>query len=124
MKKPQPLWKGSAKGGGYGFCSPVVHDGLIYAANDQGILSVLDAATGKSVYEERLNLGGSIYPSISLAGDYLFVSSDNGSTVVLKPGREYKEVGRNKLEPFRSSMVFEGKRLYVRTEKNLFCIGE
>jgi outer membrane protein assembly factor BamB len=123
-KKPQPLWKGNAKGGGYGFCSPVVHDGLVYAANDQGILSVLDAATGKTVYEERLNLGGSIYPSISLAGDYLFVSSDNGSTVVLKPGREYKEVGRNKLEAFRSSLVFEGKRLYVRTEKNLYCIGE
>ena len=30
---------------------------------------------------------------------------------------------RNKLEPFRSSLVFEGKRLYVRTAKNLYCIG-
>ncbi len=122
--KPQPLWKGKASGGGYWFCSPVVHDGLLYAADDQGILSVLDAASGKTVYEQRLNLTGSTYPSISLAGDYLFVSSDKGVTAVLKPGREYKEVGRNTLEPFRSSLVFEGKRLYVRTEKNLYCIGE
>ena len=40
---------------------------------------VIDTATGQLVYEERLNLGGSIYPSISVAGKYLFVSSDNGT---------------------------------------------
>jgi outer membrane protein assembly factor BamB len=122
--KPQIAWKGKAKAAGYGFCSPVFHDGLLYACNDQGILTVLDATSGQLVYEERVNLGGSIYPSISLAGDRLYVSSDNGSTVVLQPGREYKELGRNKLESFRSSLVFEGKRVYVRTEKNLYCIGE
>jgi outer membrane protein assembly factor BamB len=122
--KPVVLWKGKAKGGGYGFASPVVHDGLLYAASDQGILTVLDAATGELVYEERLNLGGAIYPSISLAGNRVYVSSDNGATVVLQPGREYKELARNKLPSFRSSLVFEGKRVYVRTEKHLYCIGE
>jgi outer membrane protein assembly factor BamB len=122
--KFQPLWKGNIKGGGYWFSSPVVHEGLLYAANDQGILTVLEAATGKTVYEQRLNLGGSTYPSISLAGNRIYVSSDTGTTVVLQPGREYKELARNKLEPFRSSLVFDGKRVYVRTEKNLYCIGE
>jgi outer membrane protein assembly factor BamB len=118
------LWKGNARGGGYWFSSPVVHDGLLYAANDQGILTVLEAATGKMVYEERLNLSGATYPSISLAGNRIYVSSDAGNTVVLQPGREYKELARNKLEPFRSSLVFEGKRVYIRTAKNLYCIGE
>jgi outer membrane protein assembly factor BamB len=122
--KRELVWKAKVKGGGYGFCSPVVHDGVLYVANDQGILTALDIATGKLVYEERLNLGGTIYPSISLAGDRLYVSSDNGATVVLQPGREYKELARNKLEPFRSSLVFEGKRVYIRTEKRLYCIGE
>jgi outer membrane protein assembly factor BamB len=122
--KIKPLWKGKVDGGGYGFSSPVVHEGLLYAVNDQGIFTVLDAATGEQVYEERLNLGGSIYPSISLAGDRVYVSSDNGSTVVLKAGKEYKELARTKLEPFRSSLVFEGKRVYIRTAKYLYCIGE
>jgi len=122
--KPEIVWKTRVKAGGYGFCSPVLHDGVLYVANDQGILTALDAATGKLVYEERLNLGGSIYPSISLAGDRLYVSSDNGATVVLQPGREYKVLARNKLEPFRSSLVFEGKRVYIRTEKRLYCIGD
>jgi outer membrane protein assembly factor BamB len=122
--KPEIVWKARVKSAGYGFCSPVIHDGALYAANDQGIFTALDVATGKLIYEERLNLGGSIYPSISLAGDRLYVSSDNGATVVLQPGREYKELARNKLEPFRSSLVFADKRVYVRTEKRLYCIGE
>jgi outer membrane protein assembly factor BamB len=120
----QVLWKANVKGGGYWFSSPVVHEGLLYTASDQGILTVLDAATGKGVYEERLNLGGVTYPSISLAGNRLYVSGDSGVTVVLQPGREYKELARNRLEPFRSSLVFEGKRVYVRTSKHLYCIGE
>jgi outer membrane protein assembly factor BamB len=122
--KIQPLWKGNVKGGGYWFSSPVVHEGLLYAANDEGLLTVLEADTGKTVYEERLNMGGSTYPSISLAGNRVYVSSDKGATVVVQPGREYKELARNKLEPFRSSLVFEGKRVYIRTEKNLYCISE
>ena len=68
--------------------------------------------------------GGQSYPSITLAGNRLFVSSDNGTTIVLEPGREYKELARNSLETFRSSLVFEGKRMYVRTTKGLWCIGE
>ena len=119
------LWKGKVKSNGYGFSSPVVYEGLLYSANDQGLLTVLDAETGKLVYEERLNLGGAAYPSISLAGTRLFVSSDTGETVVLQPGREYKELARNKLsEALRSSLVFDGKRVYVRTAKHLYCIGE
>ena len=122
--KAQVLWKGKVKGGGYWFSSPVVYKGLLYAANDQGILTVLDAATGELVYEERLNLGGATYPSISAAGNRIYVSSDSGATVVLQPGRGYKELARNKLEPFRNSLVFDGKRVYVRTAKHLYCIGE
>ena len=118
------LWKGRVKSSGYGFSSPVVFEGLLYSTNDQSLLTVLDAATGKVVYEERLNLRGDAYPSISLAGNRIYVSSEAGETVVLQAGREYKELARNKLEEFRSSLVFEGKRVYIRTAKHLYCIGE
>ena len=121
-----PLWKGTnLKGGGYWFPSPILHDGLIYAMNAKSIFSVVDATTGQVVSERRLDFGGGqSYPSITLAGNRLFVSSDNGTTIVLEPGREYKELARNSLETFRSSLVFEGKRMYVRTTKGLWCIGE
>jgi outer membrane protein assembly factor BamB len=122
--KVEALWKASVKGGGYGFSSPVVHKGLLYTANDQGILTALESATGKVVYEERLHHDGTTYPSLSVAGNRLYASSDRGTTVVLEPGRDFKVLGRNKLEPFRSSLVFGGKRVYCRTEKHLYCIGE
>ena len=119
------LWKTKVKSSGYQFSSPVVFDGLLYSTNDESLLTVLEAATGKLVYEERLNLGGAAYPSISQGGNRIYVSSDTGETVVLQAGREFKELARSKLlEPFRSSLVFEGKRAYVRTGKHLYCIGE
>lgn len=126
--KFEPLWKGkgaSLKGGGYWFPSPILHDGLLYGMSAAGILTAVDAETGKAVYEQRLELkGGECYPSLTLAGKYLYASSDNGHTLVIEPGREYKEVAHNTLEPFRSSPVFEGKRMYVRTTKGMWCIGE
>lgn len=123
--KPEVLWKGRLTGGGYWFASPVCHDGLIYGINAMGILSVAEAQTGKLVYERRLPFGaGQVYPSIALAGGLLFISSDEGLTLVLEPGREYKEVARNKLEPFRSTPVFLGKRMYLRGREHLYCIGE
>jgi hypothetical protein len=125
--KWQPLWKKGTnlKGGGYWFPSPILHDDLLYALNASSIFTVIDAKTGTIVYDQRLDFGGGeSYPSITLAGDRLYVSSDNGVTLVLEPGREYKELARNSLEPFRSSLVFEGKRMYVRTTKGLWCFSE
>ena len=127
VASPWPqLWKGpNLKGGGYWFPSPVLHDGLIYAMNATSIFSVVDAQTGELVDERRLDFGsGQSYPSLTLAGNRLFASSDNGTTIVLEPGREYKELARNTLETFRSSLVFEGRRMYVRTTARLWCIGE
>jgi len=107
------------------YASPVCHDGLIYAINQKAVFSAIDAATGEVVYEQKLDLGkGTAFSSITLAGDYLFVSSDNGTTVVVDPGREYKEIARNTLEAFRSCPVFSGKRMYIRGLKNLYCIGQ
>jgi outer membrane protein assembly factor BamB len=126
--KWEPLWNGkgtSLKGGGYWFPSPILHDDLLYAMPANGILTVVDAQTGQRVYEERLEFnGGECYPSLTLAGKYLFASSDNGHTIIFEPGRTFKQIGHNTLETFRSSLVFEGKRMYVRTIKNLWCIGE
>lgn len=119
-----PRWKSSVKGGGYWFPSPVLHGGLLYALGGNGILTALDADTGKVAYEERLEFGrGNCYPSLALAGKYLYASSDNGSTIVIEPGRAFKEVARNQLETFRSTPVFEGRRMYLRTVKHLWCIG-
>ena len=120
--KTEVLWTTSPKNDRY-YASPVCHEGLLYAVTQHGDLSVIDAADGRVLYEKKLDLGGTVYPSVSLAGGCLFVSSDNGKTVLLKPGRDYQEVARNALEPFRSSPVFVGERMVVRTLLGVICIG-
>ena len=120
----KPIWTTTPKKDRY-YGSPVLHDGLIYAMTQKGHLSVIDAKTGKVVHQKRLNFGrGRSFPSVTLAGMHLFLSHENGTTVVMTLGREPKLIAKNKLEPFRSSPVFTGKRMIVRTATHLYCIGE
>jgi outer membrane protein assembly factor BamB len=105
------------------YATPVVHDGLLFAINQRGTYSVIDIADGTVVATKKLKLRGTMYPSIALAGGKLFVSDDQGTTLVLEPGREYVELASNSLEPFRGTPVFAGGRIYIRTLKNLYCIG-
>ena len=92
------------KGGDYWFSSPIYHDGLIYAVNGNRNFSVVDAKTGKVVYADRLDFEGRVYPSICLAGKYIYVSSDNGTTIVLE----------NRAVPTRRSPATHWKRSGAR----------
>ena len=121
--QPEVLWTTTPKDDRY-YASPVIRNGLIYAVTQAGEFSVIDAANGQVVYSHKLDIGNTCYPSVTLAGSRLYVSSDNGKSVVLEPGREYKELGRGALEPFRSSPVFVGKRAYIRGLEHLWCLGE
>lgn len=121
--KPEVLWTASAIAGGRYFASALVLDGLIYAVNEQSQFSCIDAGTGALVYSRKLDLGATVYPSIACAGGLLYVSAENGTTAVIKPGREFSEAARNKLEAFRACPVFAGQRLYIRGMKHLYCIG-
>jgi outer membrane protein assembly factor BamB len=106
--------------------SPVWHDGLLYTVTGKGIIDVYDAETGESVYKQRLPLkNGRLDPSLAIAGGLLYVSSNRGDTLVLEPGRKFKSLGQNALqEEFSSSPTFAGNRLFIRTEENLYCLGE
>lgn len=122
--KPEVLWTTKPKADRY-YASPILHAGLLYAITRANLFSAIDAKTGEVVYEKQLDLGGgTAYPSLALAGNLLYVSSDSGTTLVLELGREYKEVSKNVLESFRCSPVFEGKHMFIRTRSGLYCIGE
>lgn len=104
--------------------SPVYHNGLLYGVTERGILDVVDAKTGKRVYRKRLDIdGGRVDASLCLAGGLLFISSTRGTTLVLKPGREFQQVARNELEGFSSSLAFAGERIFIRSKQHLICVA-
>ena len=118
------LWKSPLPNGYSRFASPVVAGGLVYTSDTNGKLTVLDAKTGVTVYERTLLDGkADFYGSLTLAGKYIYASSA-GKTIVFEAGKEYKEVARNELDTFRAAPIFKGKRMVVRTDKFLYCIGE
>jgi outer membrane protein assembly factor BamB len=120
--KVERLWECRLRGGRR-TPSAVLHDGLLYAVTTDGFLDVVDARTGQAAYQQRLNVG-EVYASATAAGDYLFFGGTKGEVVVVKPGKEYEEMGRTRVESFGSSPVFSGRRLYLRTRQHLYCIGK
>jgi outer membrane protein assembly factor BamB len=105
------------------YASPVCHDGILYAITQKQELSALDAATGTVLYSHKLPMGGTVYPSVTLAGSLLCVSSDDGTMLMVEPGRDGRVVATNRLEAFRSSPLFDGNRFFVRGLQNLYCIA-
>lgn len=117
------LWPAELEEAAYG--SPVIHDGLIFAVGKSGHYSVLDARDGKKLLDKDMDdLPPDIYPSLSVAGHYLYISNDKGLTVVLEASKEYKEVHRNQLpEGSGACLNFDGPDLFLRAGDFLYCIG-
>lgn len=104
--------------------SPVLHKGLLYGSTTEGILEVTDVESGEIVYRKRLDFDGNLYSSVTAAGDYIFLGCTRGTTLVLKAGREFEQVAHNKLENCGSNPIFVGKRMFLRGQQHLFCVGE
>jgi len=121
------LWRARLPSDRY-YGSPLLHEGLIYTVTRGQKLSVVDAGTGEVIYSQKIDLSKSgrvnaVYSSPTSAGDHVFLTGLDGTTVVLAPGRAYVERERNVLERTRASPVFQGRRLYMRAGRRLYCIA-
>jgi hypothetical protein len=122
--KPAPLWTTKVPAGRY-YATSLWQAGLLYNVSQGGTLVVLNASDGSVVYEKALGFGGgTVYPSPTLAGGRIYLSCDNGVTVVIRPGRVYEELARNKLPEFRSCPVFRGESMLVRTLNGVVRVQE
>ena len=126
--------------------SPLYHEGLLYCVNDFGWLTVADMAKGEVVYQRLLDtevfmpynqagvLKGGVQSSPTLAGKHIYIWGNQGTCVVFKPGRTFKQVAKNRVEKYipgwqahqeatMTNPVFEGDRMYYRAEYTIYCIG-
>lgn len=123
--KRKRLWDIRLPGDRY-YASPVVAGGIVFALGQRGELTTIHAETGEVTFERTLELPGKVtfYPSIALAASHVFLTGDDGTTFVFTAEREPRLIAKNPLEPLRSSLLFEGTRIYIRTLEALWCLGE
>lgn len=97
------------------------HKGLLFMVSDKGIASCLEAATGKEVWKERI--GGNFSASPLLAGDVLYLLSEEGDATVIKADREFSRIARNRLgERTLASMAVVDHDLLIRSAVALYRI--
>ena len=103
--------------------SPVVVDGKIYVTSELGVLSRIDAASGK--IEGSIPLNGHYSASGVHADGHLYFLSEEGEAKVVRPGAEMKVVASNPLDDgFMASPAVDGDSLYLRTKSHVYRIGQ
>lgn len=101
-------------------------DGRIYLVKDGGLMTSVDAGTGKPFYaQERLGSEGGFYASPVAADGRIFVASLKGRLSVVRAGGEKPEVLHEADfgERIFATPALVGTSVYVRTEKHLYAFG-
>ncbi|HMJ92272.1 MAG TPA: PQQ-binding-like beta-propeller repeat protein, partial [Candidatus Acidoferrum sp.] len=102
--------------------SPIFVKPFLYAITDGGIASCFKPENGEIVWQERV--GGNFSASPVHAGGHIYFLNEAGETTVIASGTEFKVLAKNKIEGrCQASMAVSGGRFFIRTDKQLFCIG-
>jgi outer membrane protein assembly factor BamB len=106
--------------------SPLLHDGRLYFVSDAGLVSCLDAATGRPHYQaSRLPRAYNFKASPVGANGKLYLATEEGDVVVLRMGDRFEVLATNTLrdQSFIASPVIVDGAIYLRSRTHLFRIG-
>lgn len=108
--------------------SPILHDGRLYFAHDQGsFFYCLDAGNGETIFQARLpRRFGTVYSSPVLADGKIYLFSRESGAVVLEAGDDYTVMAENPpldAGAVNASPAVVGNRLIFRSDQFLYCLG-
>jgi len=105
--------------------SPLLYDDTLYLLKSHsGILSAIEAKTGKTHYIERLDGILNVFASPVAAAGRIYIPSREGSTAVVESGQEFKLVAVNELDDgFDASPVVVDDEIYLRGKRYLYRIS-
>ena len=106
--------------------SPLLHDGRLYVVSDAGLLSCLDARSGRPHYQQqRLLKPYSFKASPVGARDKLYLATEEGDVVVVRMGDRFEVLATNTLadQSFIASPIIVDGVIYLRSRTHLFRIA-
>lgn len=107
------------------FCaSPLYVDGLVFTVKDGGIVSCLNAATGKPTKQGRLEANGNYYASPVAAEGKVYLIDEQGRLTVLSARDAWETLHTANFaeDAYATPAVVDG-RVYLRTAKALYALG-
>jgi len=120
---PNVPWK-YEKGTAY-VPSPILYGDYLYLTTDRGILTALDAKTGEVKYEGgRIPIPATFTASPVAFEGKILMTSEDGDTFMIKAGPKHEILGTNSVgEAVYASPAIADGHIFIRGEKNLYCIG-
>jgi outer membrane protein assembly factor BamB len=108
-------------------CTPLVYQKKLFVLDgDRQTLASLDPKTGEKQWSGKFSVHETFSASPTGADGKIYCISEGGTVVVADAGDEFKILSTIKLheENCRGSIVASGGQLFVRTGKNLWCVGK
>ena len=103
-------------------CTPVAYGDLLFSWFDRGVVTCLDAPSGKIHWQERV--GGNYFSSPVRVADRIYCISREGEVVVLAAKKKFKELSRVDLkERSNSTPAVADGTMYLRTVSHLMSLG-
>jgi outer membrane protein assembly factor BamB len=102
--------------------TPVARDDLIFLWADNGIVTCLDAASGKQHWQERI--GSNFSGSPVRVRDKLYCIDEQGVVFVLAAEKQFALLGKNPLgQPSRATPSVARGKIYLRSDSQLVAVG-
>jgi len=101
----------------------------LYTVNDVGVPACYEWKTGKELWkgqvDKRPDRVVGAWGSPVHADGRVYITDQNGSTLVFAAGPKYQHLATNRLgEQTNATIAVSGGDLFIRTHKHLWCIGE
>jgi len=105
--------------------SSILYGDYLYLMTDRGILTCLEAKTGKIVYEGgRIPVPATFTASPVAFDGKILLTSEDGDTYIVKAGPKYEVIATNSLgEPVYASPAISAGMIFIRGEQHLYCIS-
>jgi len=116
------VWK-HTQGAAY-VATPLLYNGILWLVEDGGIVTKISSETGKVIEKRRLPGIGNYYASpVSVDGKIIF-ASEQGFVSVLAVSPQWNVLSSHDYgERIYATPMAAGGRLYIRTERALYCYG-
>ena len=112
-------------GSGADVPSPVTDGTYLYVVRDNGVLWCLDAKSGETVYGPQRLRSATYSGSPVLADGRVYVTNEDGVTVVFKAGPTFELLAENDLDDYTlSSPAMSDGQIFIRTTSFLYAIGK